>query len=374
MESNRPNTGSWKDDIDLMTRTGHFEKRRWLKYKTILVVQQGTKPKIYHNIGRQHADCAFLEDLEPVDQPSSSEKDQEDLVKPVDQPSSSEKDQEDLVKPVDQPSSSEKDQEDLVKPVDQPSSSEKDQDHLKPADQPSSSEKDQEDLVKPVDQPSSSEKDQDHLKPVDQPSSSEKDQDHLKPADQPSSSEKDQEDLVKPVDQPSSSEKDLENLKSGFQSLSLEDSTSQKSSSQQMTEYNLYLNYSPCSKCALRITQFIDDNPNVKFNIQYAKTYSTKTESETGLGRNILSEKKYKHNIILSSMNEFSWKSVIILILDYYKHPLLKNLKEKFQDKPGYEALQIACKDLDITCPHMREESDTYEKVELDEIQAKLLE
>ncbi|XP_071789177.1 uncharacterized protein [Asterias amurensis] len=155
----------------------------------------------------------------------------------------------------------------------------------------------------------------------------------------------------------------LEDLESADQSLSFDDLISQiLSLSQQMTEYELYINYSPCVDCADRIIQFINNHPSVEFHIHYAMTY------QDGGG---LRKLKNQDRITLATMNDNNWHAVALSFLDIHIHKLLK-LKQKFQDNSGYKSLQITVEDLGIeSCPgwiQWREKSDKNETKKLQTI------
>ncbi|XP_033625228.1 uncharacterized protein LOC117288461 [Asterias rubens] len=130
----------------------------------------------------------------------------------------------------------------------------------------------------------------------------------------------------------------LDEIESADQSLSLEDYFSKMRMRQQKTEYDLYINYSPCVDCADRIIEFINNHPLVIFNIHYAMTY------KDGDG---LRKLKYQEGITLSTMSDSNWKSVTTSLLDIHIQKMQK-LQEEVRSKPGYESLNTALKYLDI--------------------------
>ncbi len=154
----------------------------------------------------------------------------------------------------------------------------------------------------------------------------------------------------------------LDDLESADRSLSFEDYVSRMYMSQQMTEYELFINYSPCVDCANRIITFINNHPSVEFHIHYAMTYKDGDGLKQLMGRD---------RITLATMSGDTWKAVITSILNFHRKKLKKTL---LRHKSGYESLAIVVDYLGIeNSPEwirMREKSDETEEGKLAQIYA----
>ncbi|XP_071788216.1 uncharacterized protein [Asterias amurensis] len=151
----------------------------------------------------------------------------------------------------------------------------------------------------------------------------------------------------------------LDDLECADWSLSFEDIFSRMCMPQKMTEYDLFINYSPCVDCADRIIRFINNHPSVAFHIHYAMTY------KGGDGLRMLIN---RDRIALATMTGNTWKAVITSILKFHR----KKSKTLLRCKSGYESLAIAVAYLGIeTSPgwiRMREKSDETEEEVLEQI------